>query len=71
MLPSFKEYKKDYLIVATVVLAGIIVVLGQVFSDAATRPFWWKFWNVFQVICLIGIVGGWVYLWTTQDKDKK
>lgn len=68
--PSFKEYKKDYLIVFTVVLAGLIVVLGQVFSDAATRPFWWKFWNVLQVILGIALGLGWVYLWTSQKKDR-
>jgi hypothetical protein len=67
-MKSFKEYKIDYIKTFSVVLLCLVIVLGQVFSDAAEKPFWWKFWNVFQIVSAIAIVGGWIYLWATQPK---
>jgi hypothetical protein len=67
-MKSFKEYKIDYIKTFSVVLLCLVIVLGQVFSDAAEKPVWWKFWNVFQIVSAIAIVGGWIYLWATQPK---
>ncbi len=67
---SFKKYKYDYIKVASVVLLCLIIVLGQVASEAAKQSFWWKFWDVLQIVSAIVIVGGWAFLWVTQPKDK-
>jgi hypothetical protein len=62
---------KDIFILASVILVLVIAVCGDGFADIAKRKFWFNFWAVAQVIAIVGSVGGWIYLWTTQDKTKK
>lgn len=66
---TFKKYPKDWLIVLGVVIIGVFAVMGWHWTDTSTKPFWWKFWPVMAIICLIAWVGGWVFL-SGKDKGK-
>jgi phosphoglycerol transferase MdoB-like AlkP superfamily enzyme len=56
------QYTKDILKVATMILVAVVAVLGWHWTDEANRSFWWNFWVVAAIICLIACIGGWVYL---------
>lgn len=55
------KYKKDLLLVAIVVLAGFMALGG--IGDYSKTKFWWTFWDVAQVVSLVGLIGGWIYLY--------
>ncbi len=66
---TFKKYPKDWLIVLGVVLMGFFGVMGTHFSDIAKTPFWWNFWIILSVVCIVAWVGGWIFL-NRKDKGK-
>lgn len=66
---TFKKYPKDWLKVLLAVLIGFFAVMGWHFEETAKTPFWWKFWPVISVICIVGWVGAWIYL-SKKDKEK-
>jgi nicotinamide riboside transporter PnuC len=66
---TFQKYPKDWMKVILAVMVGFFAVMGVHFSEAANKPFWWKFWIVIAVVCIIGWVGGWVFL-SSKDKNK-
>lgn len=68
----FKKYPKDCLWAATAIVVGFVSVMGGHLADAATNKAAWSFWAVAQVVCVVAIVGAWVYAWTKQPKrDQK
>lgn len=66
---TFKKYPKDWLKVLAAVLIGFFAVMGWHFTDVAEKPFWWKFWPVLAVVCLIAWVGAWIFL-NKRDKER-
>lgn len=70
MLQSFKKYPKSWLLLVTVLFIGIIAVMGGHFSDAATKPFWWNFWIVVQVLAIVLILAGWCFAWFGQKRKQ-
>lgn len=66
---TFKKYPKDWLKVLAAVLIGFFAVMGWHFTDVANTPFWWKFWPVLAVICLVAWVGAWIYL-SKKDRER-
>lgn len=67
---TFKKYPKDWLKVLAAVLIGFFAVMGWHFTDVAEKPFWWKFWPVLAVVCLVAWVGAWIFL-KSKDNAKK
>jgi len=55
------KYKRDLLLVIIVVFAGFVALGG--IADYAKTKFWWTFWDVAQIVCLVGLIGGWIYLY--------
>ncbi len=66
---TFQKYPKDWMKVLAAVLIGFFAVMGWHFTDVAEKPFWWKFWPVLSVLCIVAWVGGWIFL-RTKDKSK-
>lgn len=63
-----KEYLKDWLYVLTAIVAVFGAVIFPGLSDYANHSFWWKFWDIATIVCILTVIGGWVYFWTTQNK---
>ena len=61
-----KKYLKDWLWALTAIVVGFGAVIFPGISDYANHSFWWKFWDVVSVICVIGAIGGWAYFWTSK-----
>jgi hypothetical protein len=66
---TFKKYPKSWLITLLAVMIGFFAVMGTHFSDAAKKPFWWSFWEVIAIVCIVGWIGAWIYL-SKKDKGK-
>lgn len=64
----WQKYRKDVLLALAVIAAVAVAVLGWHWTDTANRTFWSTFWAAAAVVCLVGLLGGWVYLW---NKDRK
>lgn len=69
ILEHIKKYRKDWMIVIAVVAVGFFAVMGWHFTDVAKKPFWWKFWPVLAVLCIVAWVAGWVFL-KSKEKNK-
>lgn len=67
---TFQKHPKDWIKFGGVLAICIVAVMGWHWTDTATKPFWWNFWVVAAVVCLIIIIGGWVYL-NAKDKSKR
>lgn len=65
---TFKKYSKSWLILFTVLFAGVVTVMGTHWSDTAKTPFWWTFWIVASIVCGVGLVAAWIFM---KAKDKK
>jgi hypothetical protein len=68
MLSTFKKYPKSWLILLSVLAAGIITVMGAHWSDIAETKFWWTFWIVAAVLCGIGLLAVWIFF---KAKDRE
>ena len=64
------KYKKDWLILVSVVLLLLMAVMGGHFADVANKPGWWNFWQGFQWFAIVVIIIGWVYAWVTQNDTR-
>lgn len=69
MFNKIKQYPKDAMKVALAVLIGFFAVMGWQFSETAKTPFWWNFWIVIAVLCLVAWIVGYVYL-SRKQKGK-
>lgn len=64
----FKVYAKDYFIVFTVLVLGVIAVMGFHWMDSAKTKAGWTFWQVATGISLFVLIAGWIILWAKQPK---
>lgn len=64
---TFQKHPKSWMITILAVMIGFFAVMGIHFSEAAEKPFWWKFWEVITVVCILAWVGGWIFL---KNKEK-
>ena len=64
-----KTYWKDLLIVLAVIATLYFAVNFSWYSSIANKPFWWKFWGVFGVVCIAVLVGIWLYF-SSRNKKK-
>lgn len=71
MFSIIKKYPKDSVAVATVVLVGILAVSGGGFADYANKSFWQHFWSVGQVVAIVSLIGGWIYLASKERAANK
>lgn len=65
------KYKKDLLIVAAVVLGLFLAVGGDGLADIAKKKFWSSLWAVLNVVCFVGAIVGWAYLWNKDRRQAK
>jgi protein-S-isoprenylcysteine O-methyltransferase Ste14 len=67
---QFKENWKGILLVAVIAIAGVLAVSGDGFADLSHHAFWWHFWAIIGIVCLVGLVVAWAYAWNSQRTDK-
>ncbi len=66
----FRRNLKDLILLVVVVGAVLVAVMGWHWTDTAKTPFWWNFWVVAAIVCLVGLFVGWVILWQNDRKKK-
>lgn len=62
------KYKKDYLLLAAAIVAGLLVVSGGGFADYAKSKAWQHFWAVSAWVGFFAFAGGWFYLFKKDSK---
>lgn len=65
------KYAKDTLLTIAVLLAAFTAVMWVHFEETAETKFWWNFWPIAGIVCTVGCVGGWFYLWNKDRKQAK
>jgi uncharacterized membrane protein YhhN len=68
---SFSKYPKSWMYTIAAFLIGFFAVMGWHFADVAKTAFWWNFWIVLAVLCIITWVLVWVKLKGKQRKERE
>jgi uncharacterized integral membrane protein len=72
IIETIKKYPKDAAIVLTVIILGLMAVLGGHNADAANSKFWATVWQVLQVVGIVALIGGWIWaVKNDRDHNKK
>ena len=61
-----KENWKDLLKVISAIAIVYLAVMSSWYSDNAEVKFWWVFWDVVSVVCILTLIIVWVLDWTKK-----